>query len=172
MSSPSKPKLGLVPGSWIRALAWVLELGLKEGRQPDDWRTAVRERPEYFWDALMRHYCDSRECTGKEERDKHLDALAANALILKDSLATDEDFDTSAWLKEDLPITRAAKEQEGRELLEKLQRAEKEQLYREGVLERRQKAAQKGVAGPTLYACTCGSLVALKEQKNHSCEAK
>lgn len=81
MSDTTKPQLTLVPLVGLRRIARILEAGLKDGRDPGDWKN---KKPEDFKNALLRHvadYTDPPYGTTLAEED-HLAALAANALIL------------------------------------------------------------------------------------------
>lgn len=77
-----KPRPTLVDPDFIMAMAAVMELGLKNGRNREDWKRintaqALCEYP----DALLRHVLDGVNPPLESEED-HLAAVACNAMIL------------------------------------------------------------------------------------------
>lgn len=72
-----KPRPSLVEPSFIMAMASIMELGLKNGRQPGDWKDIPRDQAlEQYRDALLRH------AFAEDESEDHLAAVACNAMIL------------------------------------------------------------------------------------------
>lgn len=79
MNKPEgKPRPSLVDGEFIMAMATIMELGLKNGRKPGDWKRVDREQAllEYR-DAMLRH-AFAEDCD-----EDHLAAVACNAMILR-----------------------------------------------------------------------------------------
>lgn len=74
-----KPRPSLVDADFIMAMAEVLELGLKGGRNREDWQRIPRPQAlEEYRDALLRHALGQ----GPENVRQHLAATAVNAMIL------------------------------------------------------------------------------------------
>lgn len=77
-----KPKLSLVPGEIIRAIARVREFGIKKYKDPDNWKQVESER---YRDAMYRHlllYIENPSGIDEESGLPHLWHLACNVAFL------------------------------------------------------------------------------------------
>ena len=74
-----KPKLSLVPGEIIRAIARVREFGIKKYKDPDNWKQVEAER---YRDAMYRHLLLYIEDPSGIDEESGLPHLKLNDLII------------------------------------------------------------------------------------------
>lgn len=95
MSDTKKPRLSLIPQAGAGRKARILEAGLRDGRQPGDWKKLPVED---LRDAMLRHVASYVE--GETDQD-HLAAIAVNADLLlwqeEASKTPRPAVDTSYW---------------------------------------------------------------------------
>ena len=78
--NPDKPAMALVDYEFVREMSTVLQKGLKNGRQPGDWKDLpdTDDTRLNFESSLMRHFTDYKN--GLDSR--HLVCVSVNAMIL------------------------------------------------------------------------------------------
>lgn len=80
---PGKPPLELLEPSFLEAMAIVMQAGVKNGRNPNDWKLLDPiKHLDTYRGALFRHFTASAASGTKDESgESHYAAIATNVMI-------------------------------------------------------------------------------------------